>query len=299
MHVDSTELISVVAFTAAAVTLGYASVLDVKTRRVPNGFWILLSLLGVALLVARVLTDGEDAVFLLILIPIGAILSDVYLDTEGDSTLAKIAPVAKYATAVVAVCLLWAEWGSESYFQYLLAVPILMMFFVVMYLFDVIKGGADAKALIALAILFPVVPEIGGLPLAMPSDATTNLLFPFALGVLIDAAILVVFLPIIFLVKNLSSRDVRLPQMFLGYRIDSNTNSPGFVWLMEGITEGRHRYYTRPRADEDISTELRQLREHGATRVWVTPKIPFIVPMFAGLILAATVGNIILMLFGL
>lgn len=296
---DSTELISVVALVGAAATLGYASLLDVRTRRVPNRFWILLSALGIALIVARVLADDESLGFLLILVPIGAILSDVYLDSEGDSTLEKVAPVVKYSVAVGATVLLGIQWADSEYFQYLLAIPVLMMVFVLMYLFGIVKGGADAKALIALAVLFPVVPEIGGLPLVTPANASVNLVFPFALSVLIDAAILVVFLPIVFLAKNLASRDIRFPQMLLGYRIDSDTESPGFVWLMEAVEEGRHRFYTRPRGGEDVILELRKLKDGGISRVWVTPKIPFILPMSAGLILAAAVGNLLFLLFGL
>jgi len=265
---------------------------------VPNRFWIFLSLLGIALILLRIKMDEERAEFALILVPIVAILSDVYLDTEGDSALARIAPVVKYAIALISVVALGALWADDSYFQPLLAVPVMMMAFVALYVLDIIKGGADAKALIALSIVFPFVPTIGDLPLIAPLDSTASVLFPFAFAVLIDAAILVLFLPLGFLARNLASRDIKFPQMLLGYMIDSDTDAPGFIWLMEHVEDGKHRTYTRPRADESTSEELLKLRQHGRSKVWVTPKIPFIVPMFVGLILATVAGNLLFLLFG-
>jgi preflagellin peptidase FlaK len=297
--VDSSELISIAALSGAAVTLCYASVLDVRTRRVPNQFWIMLSLLGAALIPLRILTDEESIEFLLVLVPIGAILSDVYHDVEGDSAFARSLPALKYGVALASTVSLGILWIDDAYFQPLLAVPILMMVFVVMYILDIIKGGADAKALMALAILFPTAPVLWGFPLISPEYETMEVLFPFALGVLVDAAFAVVFLPALFLVRNLASRDIKFPQMLLGYRIDTNAEKPGFVWLMERMEEGKHRYSTRPKGDEDICDELSRLRENGVSRAWVTPKIPFILPIFAGLILATGVGNVLFLLFGL
>ncbi|MCJ7490204.1 MAG: hypothetical protein MUO87_08730 [Thermoplasmata archaeon] len=295
---DSSEVISIIALLGAATTLGCASFLDIRTRQVPNRFWIFLSLLGIALILLRMKMDEERAEFALILVPIIAILSDVYLDTEGESALARIAPVVKYAIALISVVALGVLWADDSYFQPLLAVPIMMMVFVVLYVLDIIKGGADAKALIALSIVFPFVPAIGGLPLIVPLDPIASVLFPFAFSVLIDAAILVMFLPLGFLARNLASRDIKFPQMLLGYMVDSGTDAPGFIWLMERVEAGKHRIYTRPRADEDTSKELLKLREHGRSKVWVTPKIPFIVPIFAGLVLATVAGNLLFLLFG-
>ena len=208
-----------------------------------------------------------------------------------------MAPFAKYGIAIIMTILLWFLWGDDRYFQHLLAVPLMMMIFVGMYILDILKGGADAKALIALSILFPFHPVIGDLPLITPVGEYADILFPFALAVLIDAAIIVVFLPLVFLVRNLTSRDFRFPQMLLGYTVDLSQSRPGFVWLMERIEDGRHIFYTRPRSDEDLEAELLKLRDHGRSRVWVTPKIPFIVPILAGLVLATVVGNILFAMF--
>ncbi|HIH00862.1 TPA: hypothetical protein HA259_02060 [Thermoplasmata archaeon] len=296
---DSSELISIVALVGAIAALCYASILDVRTRRVPNKYWIFLSLLGLILIPLRIVADEEGLEYALILVPIGAILLDVYHEVESNSALAKLLPVVKYGVAVIATIALGFMWIDNGYFQPLLAVPVLMLVFVLMYMVDLIKGGADAKALIALAVLFPTVPSIGELPIIAPHDSIANVLFPFALGVLTDAAFLVIFLPVLFLVRNIAARDVKFPQMFLGYRIDSTVDQPGFVWLMETVEDGRHRLYTRPRSGEDIALELSRLRDHGISRVWVTPKIPFIVPILGGLILAAVAGNILFLLIGL
>jgi hypothetical protein len=71
------------------------------------------------------------------------------------------------------------------------------------------------------------------------------------------------------------------------------------VWLMENMEDGQRRLHTRPRRNEDLDKEVELLKAAGATRVWVTPKIPFIIPMTASLIFTATVGNLLFLLFQL
>ncbi|HUV61801.1 MAG TPA: A24 family peptidase C-terminal domain-containing protein [Thermoplasmata archaeon] len=290
------EGLAVLQLAVATAILGYASVLDLRTRRVSNASWIALSVIGVAILPIRVVIDEAPVEFLLIMIPILAILSDVFLDSDGDSALSRYSPLLKYGVAVVATVALGMTWADDEYFRHLLAIPIVMIVVVVLYMLDMIRGGADAKALIALAVLFPVYPMIAGLPLIAGSEALQTF-FPFALAVLVNAAILVVFLPIVFLVMNLARGDLKFPQIFVGYRMPIDVIADEHVWLMERIVNGSHVFYTRPKVEEDLKLELARLSERGVSRVWVTPKIPFIVPMLAGLILTAVVGNFLFLFF--
>ena len=294
---DSQEAIAAIQLTAAVAVLGYASVLDLRTRRAPNALWIALSTLGVVLLPIRIVVDDEPIEYAIILIPVLAILADVFWDESGNSALSRFVPAAKYGVAIIATFLLAAAWINEAYFQPLLAVPIVMMVIVLMYMLDLIRGGADAKALISLAVLFPVYPLIASFPL-VSADEAMQTVFPFAISVLTNAAILVAFLPLAFLVVNLLRRDLKSPQIFLGYRMGIDKVTGKHVWLMERIIEGKHVFYTRPKIEENLTEELTKLREQGVARVWITPKIPFIIPMLAGLLLTAIVGNLLFLLFG-
>jgi preflagellin peptidase FlaK len=294
--VDSSETLSLLRLAPAIIVLAYASVLDWRTRRVPNTYWIALSLVGLALIPIQLLADEKDLKFLLIMVPILVILSDVYWGSE-EGPLAKYMTVAKYAVAVVAIVALAYLWGTDGYFQHFLAVPIMMLLIVAMYMLDVIRGGADAKALLSLSILFPFYPVLGSFPILHSDAPSAEIIFPFSFVILITAAVLVVLLPLGFLAKNLASRDFQFPLAFLGYRMESAEIGKSHVWLMERIQDGRHVTSTRTRRDEDLGKEVEALSEAGYKRIWVTPKIPFIVPMTTSIILSAVIGNWLLYIF--
>lgn len=279
----------------SVVILAIASVLDWRTRRVPNKYWIAMSALAIVIMVFQAALDGWPVSYMLVLIPIIAVLADVYLEPS-PSPLAKLAPVAEYTVAIASVVVLGVVLGNERTFRHLLAIPVMMLLVVLLYMLDIVKGGADAKALIALSIMFPFYPSLGPFPLAWRSS-TTDFLFPFALAVLFTGAIIVALMPLWFLAVNLKNGDLRFPQAFLGYKIPASEALRKPVWLMERIIDGKHVAYARPRPDEDLAKEVEQLVSHGHDRVWVTPKVPFMIPMLGAFVICALFGNVLLYLF--
>ncbi len=288
---DTAETLSLIRLAPAVIVHAYPSVLDWRTRKVPNAYWIALSLVGLALIPIQLLVDERDLKFLLIMVPILAILSDVYLDSEDEGILAKYMPFAKHAIAIVAIVVMAYLWGTDVYFQHFLAVPIMMLLIVVMYMLDVIRGGADAKALLSLSILFPFYPVIGSSPILSSDTPSAEIFFPFSFVILITAAVVVALLPLGFLAKNLASKDFQFPLAFLGYKMEGEEIGKSHVWLMERIQDGRHVTSTRTRRDEDLAQEVEALSKAGYKRIWVTPKIPFIVPMTASIVLSTLIGN--------
>ncbi len=280
----------------AFVVLAYASFKDLRERRVPNAPWIILAIIGLVLLPVQISADESSLEYALVVVPVLAILTDVYWDGREGSWAARYGPYMKYAIAIAAVIVLGYAWGTNSYFQYLLAVPIMMLFIVVLYMTDVIRGGADAKALLSLAILFPRYPSLGDLPWLDAAGGAGQLLFPFSLVILINAAIITALMALVFLAKNIAAGDRRFPQAFLGYRMETSRLKGKHVWLMERIENGTHSIYSRPRSEEDLEREVALLNQAGLTKVWITPKIPFIVPMLASLIFSAVVGNLLFLL---
>lgn len=290
---DDKWVIDAIRLTVGVVILSYAAVQDVKTRRVRNAPWLILAVVALILLPVQLVADGESLWYLLVMVPILAILADVYWDSEEGTASAKYGPVAKYAAGIATVIVLGYAWGTKPYFQHLLAVPVMMLFIVVMYFFDVIRGGADAKALLSLAILFPVYPALGGFPILHGDTGTAQLFFPFSFVILINAAIMTALAPIVFLARNISSGEMTFPQSLLGYKVDSSQLKGKHVWLMERMVDGQHVTYTRPKRDEDLEKEIGLLVGSGHSRLWVTPKIPFIVPMLASLLFSAVIGNLV------
>lgn len=295
---DSSEAIAVFKLAAAITILGYASLSDLRTRRASNSLWMALSAIGAVLIPLAIVIDELPVEYVLILVPIIAILSDVFWDTDGSSKIARMSPFVKYGIAIAATVVLGIVWAGEEEFQTLLAVPIVMLLVILLYMVDVIRGGADAKALISLAIVFPSYPVFSSMPLIATESDILQTMVPFTFSVLVNAALLVVFLPLAFLVMNAMRRDLLFPQMFLGYRMDGVEAVEKHVWLMERIEEGRRVLFSRPKQEEDLRREVELLRSHGHVRVWITPKIPFIVPIFVSLVITAFIGNPFFLLFG-
>lgn len=296
---DSNEALTVLRLVFALAVLGYASVLDYRTRRVENKYWIFLSAAALVLFVAQVAADQQRPEYLLVLVPVIAVLSDVYWDAGEGTRLSRAAPGIKYGFAIASALVLAFVWAGEEYFLNLLAVPFMMLAIVVLYMLDVIRGGADAKALLALTILFPFHPKLASLPLIESDSSLAEVLFPFSFVVLVNAAILIAFVPLGFLARNAAAGDLRFPQALFGLREDLKQVRGRHAWLMERMDGGKHVLYTRPKQEEDLEKELDRLEEAGHTKVWITPKIPFLIPITVSLVLSTTVGNLILLLFPL
>lgn len=296
---DYSEPLSAIRLIAAFVVLAYASSLDLRTRRVPNKYWIALSLFGLVMVVMQVILDDEPLEYLLVLIPVVAILSDIYLSGAEGTVHGRFGPFAKYSVAIVFVILIGVLWGSDQYAQKLLSVPVMMLIVVALYVLDAIRGGADAKAFVALAVVFPFYPSVGPFPLISAGGDADPAILPFSLVVLFTTAVIVALTPIYFLVRNAARGDLRFPQAFFGYRTDTSEAQKTHVWLMERMEGGKHVLFTRPKLEEDLAKELRMLEAGGHTRVWVTPKIPLIVPLLIALVFATVVGNLLALLFPL
>jgi preflagellin peptidase FlaK len=295
--VDSAESINALRLVLSLSILAYASFLDLRTRKVPNLYWIGLGVAGLGLILVQLYVDDMPIEYLLVFVPILAILADVYLGSEEETKRAKMTTFGKYALALGSILALAYQYGGDEYFQHLLAIPIIMLFVVVMYMLDIVRGGADAKALISLSILFPFYPAFGSLPFIHGETSAAETLLPFSFSILVNAAIIVALTPLVFLARNLSRKEFAFPLGLLGYKLDTAEIANKHVWLMESIMDGKLVTHVRPRKQEDQKADIELLASSGYKRVWVTPKIPFIVPMLVSLILTTVVGNILLLIF--
>ena len=293
--------------------LGWAAWRDVETRRVPSVTWYPLVALGVVLLAWESLghlslTPADQLYFLRVAI-----------------SLLFVAPLS------------YVFWRLGGF------------------------GGADAKALMTIAVLLPTFPRYLLPGWAFPAVRTT--LGVFSMTVLTNTVVLAIGYPIALAARNLLDGSVELPLMFLGRRVDVSSLSTAHGRLFETTTG-----YTRNGLDIDAlrmylrwrGTTLAELRErpdrrrdptsitethdptdgavgdgmavdggtvreedpwgaeafladidstaYGTTpeklrdglqvvttreEVWISPGIPFLVPMFFGTVVAFTYGDIV------
>jgi preflagellin peptidase FlaK len=288
-----------------------ASVMDWRTRRVPNRVWIVLGVAGMILLAIQMLFSTPLIVqertyrpaHFLIFIPIAIIFFDTFWDREPvyDGGKVNPLPVLLYAVAIIAALSIVMLEGSTMEVGQLLSIPIVMTVFVMFYYLGVVRGGADAKALLALAIVFPIYPVFENLPIiSYPTDTADvlQMTFPFAFLVLMNAAIIhAVAGPTMRFFRNLARKDFGFPEMFLGYRMDIADVQKNFVWPMEAVQDDEVVLVLFPKRSGDVKQELEKLKSKGLERIWVTPKDPFIIPMTLGIIFSIIVGNLVLLFF--
>jgi preflagellin peptidase FlaK len=133
-------------------------------------------------------------------------------------------------------------------------------------------GGADAKGLMVLALLLP--PTTG--PAPIPTVLGGLMLGSFVAGV---------GFPLALLAWNLLHGRLTLPAALLGVPMDLEAARRRHVWPMQEPAEGgggRLRWRYLRHVGSDAQARLDALAALGVTRPWVTPKVPFMLPLTVG-----------------
>ncbi|WP_455393150.1 A24 family peptidase C-terminal domain-containing protein [[Eubacterium] cellulosolvens] len=181
------------------------------------------------------------------------------------------------------------------------AVMIWLLIFYGFYNLGLPRGGADTKALMALMILFPIYPILKNITLQTSffrllselSETNVEFIFPFTFSVLMNAALIVLFVIICIFIFNISKRHIKLPHAFLGYKLPIKEIPNKFVWPMERLVDGKRKLMAFPGKDFELDVELQKFTKAGIKIIWVTPKIPFIVPITIGVVLTMVFGNLL------
>ena len=182
--------------------------------------------------------------------------------------------------------------GFGNQINYLIFIPIMIVLMYVLFQLRLIFGGADAKALMAIAILVPLAPVISQFPLWGKS------LMPASWFIFSNSVILFLFIPLSLLLFNIAKRNIQLPYALLGYKMDLSKAREKFVWPLEKIVDGKRKFIYIPKYFE-IEDELDEFEKNGINKIWVTPKIPFMIPLIAGFICAFVLGDILYYLMNL
>ncbi len=154
-------------------------------------------------------------------------------------------------------------------------------------------GGADAKALIVLSLLFPFYPEFGPFPVLFKG-------FSFSFSTLANSVIFAPAFAAYFFITNAAREGLKgigsSPlYYFIGKRVYADSIPPHHS-LLEFFDENgnlvRVRRAVEP--DERMIRALKNAKKRGEIeKIWVTPQIPFIVFMTVGYAVSFIFGDVI------
>lgn len=288
------DWMSLTRFVIALSMMTLASYSDWRTRTAADRYWVVMGGVGLVLLTIQIYEEEVSALYYLFLLPVGWLFLDMLWDRrglfeEGVNWL----PFSLYLASGACLVVLTVMFYDSAFLWELYSILVMFLIFYLLYIFDVIKGGADAKALIALSLLMPVYPVLGSLPLIDLPTEEAQFIMPFSLLVLFYGALLTLVIPLYYLFYNLGKGDRRFPTMLFGLRMDIEEARKRHVWPMEYLEGEEVKVSTVPHGEDDLEAHYAALKAKGLEGIWVTPKIPMLIPLTAGMVLAVVLGNIL------
>ena len=257
------------AFIITFIVLISASIQDRRSREVSDIHWKIICAAGIATLLFETISEPSAA---RIMICAGAAIITVNILHGAERP-----PYVEISLNVIAMMMFIVPAAiayGDPFVTASAVIPISYLIFIVMFFTGTIKGGADVKCLISLAILFPMYPLMFGYPLIGIPGFPVTVVMSFPLAVLLHASLFSIFAMIPIIIRNLIRKDTRMPNMLFGYKMNRCDVKDSHVWPMKIA------------AEEYPDDE----------RIWVTPKIPFMIPITAAFIFVAFAGNLIFLI---
>ncbi len=161
-------------------------------------------------------------------------------------------------------------------------------------------GGADAKLLLILSIIFPFYPTFKAFNHVFPLIMPLNL---FVFSVLGDAVMVAILIPIGFAIYNVTKTGLHIDNsayIFVGYKTKISELANKRVWIIQDFEEVNGKIKSSYKRggidiDEKAISKLNDLLKKGLIKdeIWVTPKLPFMIPLTLGFFIAVFYGDLI------
>ncbi|VVB91590.1 Preflagellin peptidase [uncultured archaeon] len=162
-------------------------------------------------------------------------------------------------------------------------------------------GGADAKSLIVISIILPSYPAFNTLGFDFPLNKPLIDLFSF--GILGNAVLLTVVVPLGLALYNISRMGFHIDKplyIFIGYKSRISDLANKHIKLIQSFEEDNGQVIFRFRRggveiNDEVISELKVLSEKGLIKdeLWVTPGLPFMIPITLGFFVAVFYGDMI------
>ncbi len=164
-----------------------------------------------------------------------------------------------------------------------------------------IFGGADAKSLIVLSIILPAYPKLQAFDYTFPLNKPIIDLFAF--GIFGNAVLLTIVVPVGLAVYNLAKMGLHIDNplyIFIGYKTKISQLANKHIKLIQNfevMNDEVKLHFKRGGVEinEKVISELKALSEKGLIKdeVWVTPGLPFMIPITLGFLVAISYGDLI------
>ena len=132
-----------------------ASYFDWRYREVPDVHWWVLGLSGIVL-TAVSLTDGMRLEWTMMLLGSVMILFFILFDIEVSRTVSVLYVIAMAVLFIYPAVTAFDDQTVRCF----LVIPVCFVIFYLMFMLGVLRGGADAKCLMVMAMMFQTYPEI-------------------------------------------------------------------------------------------------------------------------------------------
>ena len=268
-----------------------ASYFDWRYREVPDIHWWVLGLSGIVL-TAISMKDGMTPESMMMLAGSLMILLFILLDVDFPPVVSVI-----YCIVMAALFIYPAVTSfDDPVTRRLLVIPVCFVLFYILFMTGILRGGADAKCLMVMAMMFQTYPEISPVPLIPDPSFQIQTVFSFPIAVLFHAALFSFTWLFWTVIRKIYRRDDPVEMYSLSwYRMSIEEARRSHVWPKQDAVDGM---IVNVRGIPQDGA-LDRLEAAGAKDVWVTPIIPFMVPITVAVIFILTVGSLLNIPFSL
>lgn len=264
------------AFTVLAVI--WAARCDVRTREIRDGVWGAIWAAGMfSTGLCDFLTDGVSWELFAVAFAQGSFMLAVLTETRVNCLI----PECISGVLALIILLMGEGHGAGA-----VSVFVCIMFHGA-YEFGIVRGGADAKCLMCLSVAVPGYPEPLFRIFPEAPGMAGNIIVP-SVSVLFLASVMSVIGCVIYCTFRNRGRPVR--GFYRGYLMPVADVQDAFVWPAEDLVNGVRVRCGIP-DDEDAGRICREYQDAGIDKMFVTPMMPFIVPIAAALITIMLFGN--------
>jgi len=301
--------------------MGWAAWMDHKDRRVSNNHWLVWVKPAIFIWCLELLTRGADWT---IFLTASAVVAYASISIIGRPTLKDISSGNKvdllvslwYAVSLVGIIIGFSKYGDVDFLDLILGdesgmtalywstLSGLLVIFAIDFAWRLrmIHGGADAKALMWVAIL---VPNWSTMPVITDYSDEVVLSLPPAISLLMWGGLCFILIPIILMVKNLAQGNVKsfsdLKMFWHSTVMPIDEVQKKHVWLLTSIIEmpdgskiphHKTRAPRRTPTEEQLAKSVLELKNHDVKEVWVSYKLPLLVFLFPAIIPMALLGDV-------